>query len=61
MALFSSPAAMPMHESADDDLQPMSVHLRLRRALALPIYSIALILSYASDLLGSLAARIAGD
>jgi hypothetical protein len=52
---------MPMRESVDDDVQPMSVHLRLRRALALPIYSIALILSYASDLLGSLAARIAGD
>jgi hypothetical protein len=33
----------------------------LRRAVALPIYTVALILSFASDLLGSLAARIAGD
>jgi hypothetical protein len=29
--------------------------------VALPIYAIALILDFASDLLGSLAARIAGD
>jgi hypothetical protein len=35
--------------------------LRLRRALALPRYAIALILSFASDMLGSLAAKIAGD
>jgi hypothetical protein len=35
--------------------------LRLRRALALPLYAIALILSFASDMLGSLAAKIAGD
>jgi hypothetical protein len=35
--------------------------LRMRRATALPIYTIALILSFASDLLGCLAAWIAGD
>jgi hypothetical protein len=34
---------------------------RLRRALALPIYTLALILSYLSDALGALAAKIAGD
>jgi hypothetical protein len=34
---------------------------RLRRAVALPIYTVALILSFASDLLGFLAAWIAGD
>jgi hypothetical protein len=34
---------------------------KLRRALALPIYTVALILSFASDLLRSLAAKIAGD
>jgi hypothetical protein len=33
----------------------------LRRALALPIYTIALILSYVSDMLGDLAAWTAGD
>jgi hypothetical protein len=50
-----------MRDSANNDAQALSASLRLRRALALPIYSIALILSYASDLLGDLAARIAGD
>jgi hypothetical protein len=35
--------------------------LKLRQALALPIYTLALILSFLSDMLGSLAAKIAGD
>jgi hypothetical protein len=35
--------------------------LRLRQALAFPIYTVALITSFLSDLLGSLAAKIAGD
>jgi hypothetical protein len=35
--------------------------LRMRRATALPIYALALILSFASDALGCLAANIAGD
>jgi hypothetical protein len=35
--------------------------LRMRRATALPIYTVALILSFLSDALGSLAAWIAGD
>jgi hypothetical protein len=39
----------------------VSAVLRARRALALPIYTIALILSFLSDALGSLAAWIAGD
>jgi hypothetical protein len=34
---------------------------RVRRASALPIYTVALILSFAGDLLGYLAARLAGD
>jgi hypothetical protein len=42
----------------DLDVSPW---LRLRRALALPIYAVALIMSFASDLLGNLAATIAGD
>jgi hypothetical protein len=33
----------------------------LRRGMAFPLYTLALILSFASDLLGCLAARIAGD
>jgi hypothetical protein len=31
------------------------------RVLALPIYALALLLSFLSDALGSLAAKIAGD
>jgi hypothetical protein len=50
-----------MRESTSDDAQIVSASLWLRRALALPVYSIALILSYVSDLLGNLAAWIAGD
>jgi hypothetical protein len=34
---------------------------RFRRVLALPIYAVALLLSFASDLFGDLAAKIAGD
>jgi hypothetical protein len=34
---------------------------RLRQAIALPVYAVALVLSFASDLLGDLAAWIAGD
>ena len=35
--------------------------LRLRQVLAVPLYTVALILSYLSDVLGRLAAWIAGD
>jgi hypothetical protein len=38
---------------------PASTHLR--RALAFPLYVIALAMSFASDLLGVIAAKIAGD
>jgi hypothetical protein len=34
---------------------------RLRRGLALPIYAVALALSFLSDVLGALGAKIAGD
>jgi hypothetical protein len=34
---------------------------QLRHAVALPVYSIALILSYLSDLIGVIAAKIAAD
>jgi hypothetical protein len=37
------------------------VSLRLRRALALPIYAIALTLSFLSDGLANLAAMVADD
>jgi hypothetical protein len=40
---------------------PESVSDRLRRALALPIYTISLLLSLLGDGLGILAAKIAGD
>jgi len=33
----------------------------LRGGLALPIYTVALVLDFLSDLLGSIAARVAGD
>jgi hypothetical protein len=36
-----------------------AARFRLRRALALPIYAVALILDFASAVLGCLAARIA--
>ncbi len=35
--------------------------IEARRAVTLPLYVIALILSFTSDLLGILAAKIAGD
>jgi hypothetical protein len=35
--------------------------LRMRGATALPIYTVALLLSFTSDLLGFLAAKVAGD
>jgi hypothetical protein len=44
-----------------DNSQDARVCLRLRRALALPIYTIALIFDFASAALGSLAAKNAGD
>jgi hypothetical protein len=47
--------------SMTDEPQTVPTWFRLRRALALPIYTIALILSYASDALGDLAGKIAGD
>jgi hypothetical protein len=47
---------MPVPEDPQTVICPRS-----RRALALPIYAVALILSFLSDALGALAARIAGD
>jgi len=38
-----------------------AVILRIRQALALPIYTVALILDYTAAALGKLAAWIAGD
>jgi hypothetical protein len=43
--------------AAGNNLTP---HHRLRRAFALPLYTLALLLSFASDMVGSLAAMIAG-
>ena len=48
-------------QSMTDDPQTKPAWLRFRRALALPIYTLALILSFLSDVLGTLAAKIAGD
>jgi hypothetical protein len=44
-----------------DDRFYESITLRLRRGVALPIYAVALILSYLSDALGDLGAAIAKD
>ncbi len=41
--------------------EPISAVLRIRQAFALPIYTVALILDFASAALGRLAAWIAGD
>jgi hypothetical protein len=38
-----------------------SAWLRLRQAIALPVYTVALVLDYLSAALGRLAAWIAGD
>jgi hypothetical protein len=43
------------------DQKRISVRLRLRRALALPIYTVALLLDYVTAALGWLAAWTAGD
>ena len=41
--------------------QHVSAARQLRQALALPIYTLALILDFMSAALGRLAARVAGD
>jgi hypothetical protein len=38
-----------------------SILVPLRRAVALPIYALAQIMSYSAELLGALAAKMAGD
>jgi hypothetical protein len=43
------------------DPRPAPIIVRARRAVACPLYAIALILDFASAALGSLAVRIAGD
>jgi hypothetical protein len=43
------------------DPRPVPFIVRARRAVAWPLYAIALILDFASAALGSFAARIAGD
>ena len=44
-----------------DNLQAVSISLRLRQAAALPLYAVSLILDYTAAALGRLAAWIAGD
>jgi hypothetical protein len=44
-----------------DYRKPDPLFLRLRQALALPIYAVSVVLDYASVALGRLAAWIAGD
>jgi hypothetical protein len=38
-----------------------SVCINLRQSVALPLYTVALVLSYSVDVLGNIAAKIAGD
>ena len=45
----------------NSDTADSSFTLKLRRAMATPLYTIALILSYLSDAIASLAAAIACD
>jgi hypothetical protein len=52
---------MPSAQSVTDDRGAVPIWLRLRQAIALPIYAVALILDLLSGALGCLAARIAGD
>jgi hypothetical protein len=59
--MANSPAATAAPATMIDTSQDLTVSGRLRRALALPIYTVALILSFLSDMLGEVAAKIAGD
>jgi len=45
----------------DVSVNPAALFIRLRRAAALPIYTLALILDFASAALGRLAAWVASD
>lgn len=47
--------------SIENDNVRVPTHLKVRRALALPIYALSLILSFVSDALGDVAALIARD
>jgi hypothetical protein len=58
LATGSSLGPEPM---IDNPQEHPRVCLRLRQALALPIYTVALILSFLSDALGNVAAWIAGN
>jgi hypothetical protein len=59
----NSPSESPAdpNECRTFDLQTVPVCLRVRHALALPIYALSLILDFASAALGRLAAWVAGD
>jgi hypothetical protein len=52
---------MLVFQSVSDDLSTVPLFLRLRRALALPIYMLSLIPDVASVALGRPAAAVAGD
>jgi hypothetical protein len=55
--MLSLAGDVPDHAPDDPDNEPSR---RFRRGLALPLYTVALLLSFASDLVGCLAAKIAG-
>jgi hypothetical protein len=54
-------ALMLVSQSVSEYRPPDSPLIRIRQAIALPIYTVALILDFASAALGRLAAWIAGD
>ena len=61
MGGISLPPSDAATKSVTDFPKPVPASLRLRRALALPLYAASLVLDYASAALGQLAAWVAGD
>jgi hypothetical protein len=49
------------HPSPPIALSIASIFIHLRRAMGMPMYVLALVMSFSADLLGVLAAKIAGD
>jgi hypothetical protein len=47
--------------TVEHDTPATPMMTQLRHTVALPVYSVALILSYLNDLIGVIAAKVAGD
>jgi len=58
---ISLPPSDAATKSVTDFSKPVPASLRLRHALALPLYTVSLLLDFVSAALGRLAAWVAGD